>query len=191
MCSTLSKDKLMVLVDRSHSMEDLLIDSKSKWCEAKDSINSLVKKVYCKKNSNITLIPFANSSVVYNSVTPTCVDNVLKSVNTAGATDLATALKAALDNHLRALDKSADILVVIGSSPRPCNDVSKILNSFSKTISGTVSGIHFFQVGDDKKTSEFFKDLKSSFTFEHNNISATSFEDYSDLFEAMFKTVKV
>lgn len=166
--SKLENRDYVIVIDKSGSMGES--DTKSgqtRFKEAEESTIALANAVAPFDADGITVIPFAGSFKVYESVTPAKVKDVFKENQPMGGTTLAPVLKHVFDSYnsrKKAGNTKANgeiLIVITDGQPTDEKEVANEIVKFTKTLANGDDeyGIAFFQVGKDVQASKFLKKL--------------------------------
>lgn len=179
-----------LLIDKSGSMGEHDAPKGSRWDYCQEATLGLANKINTLDPDGITVIAFSSKFQRYENVTPAKVKQVFTENEPNGGTDMAGALKAALENYFdrkKAGTTKANgemFLVVTDGVPDDEEAVAKVIVNATKKIDRDEEiGISFIQVGKDSHASAYLKRLDDHLTKEgakYDIVNTLTIEEMGD-----------
>lgn len=169
MSKDLTKYDFILAIDKSGSMANPGAHNMSRWKEAQETTLAIATKAAEFDDDGITVIPFARTVKIYDSVTPAKVSQVFAENEPSGGTDTAGVLKVVFDRYTTAKAPKPVILIVItDGEPDDREAVKTVIRNFAATLNGNGAGdtddfgILFLQIGNDASAMAFLKELDNN-----------------------------
>lgn len=150
------------LLDKSGSMGTNrdCAGGKSRWEAAQETVLAIATGCAKFDPDGITVVPFASSHKVYESVTADKVAQVFAENDPSGGTNTAGVLKARFEAYqarkAAGKAKSTCMIVMTDGAPDDQQAVAKVIIDFTKTLqSDDEMAVQFIQVGKDANASKF------------------------------------
>lgn len=151
----------IILIDQSGSMGEpsTVMEGKNRWQEAAEFTTSYARFVEAVDDDGLTVVTFNSRPTSFDNVKADKVAEIFSNNQPGGSTNLAAALKVALDKKFAA-GKNAIILVMTDGSPDSQTEVKNVITDAANKIERDEQlAIQFVQIGNDKGAAAFLADL--------------------------------
>lgn len=192
-----------ILIDKSGSTDQRdCPNNLSRWQQEKEWAKVIAQKCETYDSDGIDVILFDNDITVYTGVTSAKVDEIFRKENPGGSTNLADALKTALQPFLNRRKEASGgffgigkrpftvdfsikvkpmiIIVLTDGEPNDKMAVVEVIKKTTECIQGRDEvGITFVQVGKNAEASKFLQKLDDNLTSEGTKFDIVDCKDYS------------
>jgi hypothetical protein len=157
-----------LVIDRSGSMGDTDTPTgQSRWDYARESTETIAKKLQEYDPDGITVVPFGTSFKTYPNTTASKVKDVFQENSPMGGTILSPALQWCFDDYWnqkqanKAKANGAMVVVITDGMPSDANTVAQTITTFANKLSNPDQefGIAMLQIGKDPGATAFLKSL--------------------------------
>lgn len=151
----------IILIDQSGSMGEpsTVMEGKNRWQEAAEFTTAYARFVDTVDEDGLTVITFNSNPALFDNVKADKVAEIFTNNRPGGSTNLAAALKIALDKKF-AVGKNAVILCLTDGAPDSQSAVKDVITDAANKIERDEQlAIQFVQIGDDAGAAAFLAEL--------------------------------
>jgi Mg-chelatase subunit ChlD len=158
----LKKLDWILLADHSGSMGEpsLRMKGKTRLQEVQEDCISVARVAQKYDDDGITLVHFATGVTIKDNVTADNVTQMFHEIAPRGSTNLADALKAAVDKA-KASTKETVVFVYTDGAPNDAVMATRVIEEAGRSLGRPRIGFVFIQVGTDPEATQFLKHLDS------------------------------
>lgn len=177
---------IILMLDKSGSMEEKLSNGKTRWEQAQESTIAWARQAEKYDSNGITVIPFAGTWKEYQDVTGggDKVKQIFKENSPAGSTNTHLALEYVLNKYLTNAKTAKPILILCVTDGAPTDEVAtaKVIAAATHRMERDEQiGIQFLQIGNDPGATKFLKmlddDLVSKYGAKFDIVDTNTFEE--------------